>query len=133
MRLAVVRVRGNVNLNSEVRQTLNFLNLPQNNNCTLLEDTPQNKGMLQKAKDHLTWGPVEAAALEAILPRVKAPEGKKITSKDLLSKSFKELNTHPTIRLHPPRKGFKSVKRRYPDGDLGDRGKAINELLVRMR
>jgi len=133
MKLAVVRVRGNIGISEEIRRTLSLLNIPQNNNCTLLKDTPQNRGMLQKVKDYVTWGPVKAEALEAILPRVSIPENKKITSKDLLSKSFKELGLSPTIRLHPPRKGYKSVKRRHPHGDLGNRGEAINDLLVRMR
>ena len=39
----------------------------------------------------------------------------------------------PVIRLPPPRKGYRGIKRGYHDGgDLGYRGKAINPLLVRM-
>ena len=39
----------------------------------------------------------------------------------------------PVFRLHPPRKGFGGVKRAFRQGGaLGDRGTAINELLLRM-
>jgi len=38
----------------------------------------------------------------------------------------------PVFRLTPPSKGFKSIKEHYPKGDLGYRGKEINELLKRM-
>ena len=39
----------------------------------------------------------------------------------------------PVFRLTPPSKGFKeSVKQHYPEGELGYRGKEINELLKRM-
>ena len=133
MRLAVIRVRGKVNLSEEASRTLELLNLPRANNCTLIEDTPSNRGMLQKGKDYITWGPANEKALNMILPRVSVQEGKKVTGKLLLSKSFSELGADPQIRLHPPRKGYKSVKRRYPRGDLGNRGEAINELLVKMK
>ena len=38
----------------------------------------------------------------------------------------------PVFRLRPPSKGFRSVKEFYPKGDLGYRGKEINDLLRRM-
>ena len=39
----------------------------------------------------------------------------------------------PVLRLPPPRKGFRGIKRGFHDGgDLGYRGGAINSLLVRM-
>jgi large subunit ribosomal protein L30 len=38
----------------------------------------------------------------------------------------------PVFRLTPPSKGLKSVNQHYPSGDLGYRGKEINELLRRM-
>jgi len=38
----------------------------------------------------------------------------------------------PVFRLTPPSKGFKSIKEHWPKGDLGYRGKEINELIKRM-
>ena len=45
-------------------------------------------------------------------------------------KDFKKLK--PVFRLTPPSKGFKSIKQHWPKGDLGYRGKEINELIKRM-
>jgi large subunit ribosomal protein L30 len=40
----------------------------------------------------------------------------------------------PVLRLHPPRKGHKSIKRTYQQGGaLGNYGSEINSLLYRMR
>ncbi len=36
-------------------------------------------------------------------------------------------------KLNPPRGGFKSIRRHYPGGDLGYRGKDIEKLLERMK
>ena len=48
-------------------------------------------------------------------------------------KNLQSLNIKPVFRLTPPSKGFKkSIKQHYPDGELGYRGKEINELLKRM-
>ncbi len=39
----------------------------------------------------------------------------------------------PFFRLHPPKGGLRSVKRHFNEGgDLGYRGEAINELILRM-
>jgi len=37
------------------------------------------------------------------------------------------------LRLHPPRKGHKGVKKPFPEGVLGFHGSDINELLLTMR
>jgi len=40
----------------------------------------------------------------------------------------------PVLRLHPPRKGHRSIKRSVKQGgELGYHGAAINELLYKMR
>jgi len=36
------------------------------------------------------------------------------------------------IPLKPPKGGFRSVRTNYPKGDLGYRGKAINDLIKKM-
>jgi large subunit ribosomal protein L30 len=51
----------------------------------------------------------------------------------LKGKALKEFeNLKPVLRLRPPSKGFKSTRLPWPKGDLGYRGKEINELLRRM-
>ena len=48
--------------------------------------------------------------------------------------SLKEIpNMKRFFRLHPARKGFKAIKKGFAEGgDVGYRGEAINELIVRM-
>ncbi len=104
--------------------------------------------MLQKAKDYITWGEVDPKVVELLLRKRGELVGKKKLDESLLKElgfsSFQELVTavcegkrpprlKKVFRLHPPRKGLKSIKRPFGHGgDLGYRGKAINDLLLRM-
>ncbi len=45
-------------------------------------------------------------------------------------KDFPQLQ--PVFKLTPPSQGLKSIKVHYPKGDLGNRKKEINELIMRM-
>jgi len=131
--LAVVRIRGRVNVSEEISRTLEYLHLPARNSCTLIPDNPHYKGMLQKVKDYVTWGPLNEQGAKAILNRIETTEEKKPDAKAILEKPLSELKVNSRIRLHPPRGGLKSVLHPYPDGDLGNRGEEINGLLVKMR
>ncbi|RLI26767.1 MAG: 50S ribosomal protein L30 [Candidatus Hecatellales archaeon] len=151
--LAVVRLRGTVNVRSEVADTLAMLRLHKPNHATIIPATPTYLGMLQKAKDYLTWGEVSEETLARLLERRGRLQGNKpltleylkrlgfesflsaakaLTSGKLTLKSFPGLK--PVFRLHPPSKGFKkTVKKAYQEGgELGYRGEKINELLERM-
>ena len=127
---AVVRVKGTINASQEVRDTLKMLNLPHINNCTIIPNTKSFKGMLYKVKDYVTWGEVEKETLEMMLKR----EGKKSGAGKILEGKTKVREIlHLPIRLHPPIKGYKSIKKPYSmGGSLGYRGKEINELIKRM-
>jgi large subunit ribosomal protein L30 len=149
---AVVRIRGEAGLNKEIRDTLKMLRLKAPNNCVLVLETESYKGMLEKCKDACTWGEIERETLINLLKKRLRAEGEKRVDEKLLKettgfnsfeefadallsgkcklKDFKRLK--PVFRLKPPSKGFKSVKESYPKGDLGYRGKDINELLERM-
>jgi len=52
---AVVRVRGIVNVNPDIKRTLQLFRLTRVNHCVLLEENANTKGMLQVAKDYTTW------------------------------------------------------------------------------
>lgn len=108
---AVVRIRGGINFSKSIRDTLNMLRLKNVNNCVLIEDNPTMKGMLEKAKDLITWGEVNKETIE----KLKKKKGDK-----------------KVFRLSPPSKGYKSIKKPFPKGDLGYRGDKINDLLERM-
>ena len=151
--LAVIRLRGTVNVHYKVKETLKMLNVRRSNYMTLVPNTSSYMGMLKKAKDYLTWGEVSQEALEYVLTKRGEIAGRNKIS----NKYLKENTTYTTIkslskalingetslneitgvkkffRLHPASKGYKSMKRGFAEGgDLGYRGKAINELIVRM-
>ncbi len=149
---AVIRVRGSVGVTRSVEDTMKMLRLKNNNNCVLVPETPEFKGMIEKCKDYVTWGEISKEVLvETLKKRLRMEGDKRVDEKvlkDVLKfdsfekfadalmggkiklKDFEKIN--PVLRLTPPTKGFKSIKEGYPKGDLGYRGKEINELLERM-
>ncbi len=139
--LAVVRIRGSVGTKKELKDTMEMLKLTSVNHCTLVPNTPSNRGMLEKVGDYVTWGDINKEVLEELVERrARLPGDERIdkkTAAELVGKilknmSLKGLGIKGFFRLSPPSKGFRSVKRRFPTGDLGNRGEAINELLRRM-
>jgi large subunit ribosomal protein L30 len=151
--LLAIRIRGTLNIPGRVKATLRMLRIDRNNYATLLDDRPDYQGMLQTAKDYITWGEPDRETIKLLLEkRGEVPGGKKINEDNLSElgySSFEELaeslykceidlnkieGIKPFFRLHPPRKGFKtSVKRSYKNkGELGYRGQDINELARRM-
>ena len=149
---AVIRIRGRVGVRKEIEDTLKMLNLKKVNNCVIIPETPSFKGMLEKAKDYITWGEINKETLIALLKKRLRLRGDKRVDEKILKEvtnfnSFEEFANallegkvklkdfekfNPVFRLTPPSKGFKSVKEHYPQGDLGYRGEKINELLERM-
>lgn len=149
---AVVRVRGKVGVKREFEDTLKLLRLRAVNNCVVVPENPSFRGMLEKVKDYVTWGEIDKKTLiELLRRRLRLKGGRRVDehtlkevtgyesfeklAEDLLEgkvklKEFEQLE--PVFRLSPPSKGYKSIKFPYPKGDLGYRGKAINELLERM-
>ncbi len=112
MKLAIVRVRGDVRVNQRVRDTLRMLGLNKKNHCAVVEDSPSIQGMLKLAAPHITWGAVD----EKTLLSLKNKKGK-------------------VFALCPPRKGYgrKGIKINFKAGGaLGNRGEKINDLLARM-
>jgi large subunit ribosomal protein L30 len=151
--LLVIRIRGTINVSQREKDTMRFLRVDRNNYASLIDDRPDYKGMLQKAKDWITWGePSVETVKEMLEKRGRAPGDVKLTEeyvKELGYEGFEDLaqklvncevgineveGLKPFFRMHPPKKGFKkSVKRPYRSkGELGYRGEAINELARRM-
>ena len=151
--LAVVRIRGTVNVRKDVEDTLRMLNLQRNCHATLIDDRPSFLGMLRKAQSILTWGEVSKETIALLLrKRGRIVGNKKLTdeyvkkigydSLEALAEALYDLKVKlrdlpgvkPVFRLHPPRKGYKgSVKKSYAaGGEAGYRGEAINDLIRRM-
>lgn len=150
-RVAVVRVRGTVATRGDVEDTLGKLRLTRVNHCVVLEDSPQNVGMLRKCSNYITWGEIEPGTLALMLSRrARAPGNRRIGIDELKNSGFGSFEEFaekvcnfecelgalkvmkPVFRLHPPRKGYRHIKRPYPKGALGYRKEKINELLRRM-
>ena len=149
---AVIRIRGTVGARKNIEDALSMLRLNATNNCVLVSETESYKGMIKKVKDFITWGEIDKTVLVKMLEkRLRLLGNKRVDEKilkektkfgsfdsfaDALIKGEARLKDFekivPTFRLTPPSKGFKSVKGHYPKGDLGYRGKEINELLERM-
>lgn len=153
MAQAVIRLRGVHNLQPQTKDTLKFLRLHRVNHCVVLPDNETTTGMLQRAKDYVTWGPITPDALaDLIRTRGRLVGDKPITDDHVkqntsygdiaaLAKAicdgeflYKDLaDVKPLFRLHPAKKGLEGIKRSYRNGGaLGPRGEAINDLLGRM-
>ena len=153
MLFAAIRVRGSINVKPDIKRTLELFRLNKVNHCVLLEGNNINKGMLQVAKDYVTWGEIEKSVLSKLIKTRGRLEGEKkisddyiksTTSYDNIEKLSKAIidnnfkysdisNIKPIFRLNPPKNGYNSIKRSFINkGALGYRGKEINNLLTRM-
>jgi large subunit ribosomal protein L30 len=153
MSLAVVRLRGKGDLRHEVKDTLRMLHLTRQNHCTILPADETYRGMLRVVKDHVTWGEIDPEVLAKLLLRRGRAVGDRAIDDAYVKQNsrFKSIwdlsqaiakgearlvdvkDLRPVLRLPPPRRGFRAIKRGYHDGgDLGYRGNAINDLLRRM-
>ncbi len=152
-RFAVIRIRGVNNTRSTINATCKLMNIARIHNLSFVDDRKSYKGMLQKAKDTITWGEVTSESVEKVLSKWgKLPGDKPLTDdymkektkyatiKDF-SEAFVDLKADlgdipelkPFFRLHPPRKGYEATKIHYTvGGSLGYRGDNINQLIKRM-
>ncbi|MGZ4932113.1 MAG: 50S ribosomal protein L30 [Halobacteriota archaeon] len=153
MTYAVIKMRGIVKSKPDVYRTLQLLNIERTNHCTLIEENAHYKGMLQKVKDYVAWGQVSTETLSLLLRSRGLLEGrKKLTDTHVKANTdFDSIDSFsraiidgkaslrsvpqlkPVLRLHPPRKGHKGIKKPFPAGVLGYHSEGINELLLQMR
>ena len=151
----VVRARSNVKVEHSIRETMDMLNLTRVNHAVIIPENAQYRGMLQKAKDYITWGDADAELVEKML----SGRGRLIGDKPISDADVKEGTEFSNIkefanaiaadeasvkdmpelkrvfRLHPPRgpKGWGGLKRTYVvGGALGPRGEDITALVERM-
>ena len=155
MSWVVVRVRSNVNVERSIRETMDYLNLTKVNHAVIIPENDQYRGMLQKAKDYITWGEATEELVEKMLSERGRMSGdnpltdslvkdntdyknigefaKAIVSNDATVKHVPGLKR--VFRLHPPRgtKGWGGIKRPFVlGGALGSRGDKIGALVERM-
>lgn len=152
-KLAAVRVRGKVGAGEEVKDTLRMLHLTRPNHCVILEDESSSRGMLQKAKEMVTWGLVKPNVLEELLRvRGELEGGDSVTNGEIEERtsyssieefakavcegdsSLKELDgLKEVFRLRPPKKEYNPTRHSFHHGGaVGSRGEEINDLILRM-
>ena len=155
MTFIVVRARSDVKVERSIRETMGYMNLTRVNHAVIIPDNPQYRGMLQKAKDYITWGEADQGTVESMLRH----RGRMVGGAPLTDEAVAEGGVHADIgamasaiasgegtvkdvpnmkrvfRLHPPRgsKGWGGIKRSFVvGGALGSRGDAIGDLVDRM-
>ncbi len=137
-----------VNLSYEKKKTLEYLRLKQKHACSVLDDTHENRGMIDKVKDHITYGAIDESTYKEMLDRRVQSVGKSDVQIDTekIAKDYFEgkvklrdfeslYKIKPFFRLHPPIGGFEKggIKMPYAKkGVLGDRGDKIGELITKM-
>jgi large subunit ribosomal protein L30 len=119
MKIVVIRISGMIGIRKDIAETLDRLRLRRKYACVVVESTPENLGMIKKVRDFVAFGEINSE-----------------TEKELVSKRGKkdaEGKIKPFFRLHPPRGGIDSKKHfGVAKGVLGDNGKEINNLIIRM-
>lgn len=119
-KVVAILLRSLVDVSVDVRKTLFMLHLRKKYTCVVYPDRQNIRGMLQKAKDCLTWGLLSEEAMQLLTSK----RGSKLASD---STSY--------FHLSPPRGGFerRGIKNAFNDGGaLGYRGDKINDLIKKM-
>ncbi|BAA79300.2 50S ribosomal protein L30P [Aeropyrum pernix K1] len=154
---AVIRIRGTVDVPPDIDKTLYLLRLRRRYTASIYHDSlPGLRDMLRTVEAWTTYGEIEERVLEELLRKRGRIVGdkpltdkwveenlglsglgelaEKLVSGELHYHRLEEKGVKPFFRLHPPRGGFKkSIKRMFRDGgELGYRGSAINELILKM-
>ncbi|MFH1425774.1 MAG: hypothetical protein ABIG28_03565 [archaeon] len=137
--ILIIRIAGQVGINSDVKEALHRLYLRRKYSAALLNPTPQNLKLLKKIRNHVAYGDITKETLAELIKQRAQPINKdtKIDPKEIVSglekKTLKQLKLKPFFRLHPPRKGIESKKHfGVGKGVLGDNKSSINDLVRRM-
>ncbi|OGJ13060.1 hypothetical protein A3K82_03390 [Candidatus Pacearchaeota archaeon RBG_19FT_COMBO_34_9] len=115
--IAVIRIKGQVKVRRDFEDTLNRLRLKKKYSCIVIENPKKEElGMIEKVRDFVAFGEIDSETYKKLIEA----RGK-----------FSKSKTH--FRLHPPRKGIESKKHfGVGKGVLGNNGKEINKLIMRM-
>jgi large subunit ribosomal protein L30 len=113
--IAIIRIKGQVGVNKDVKNTLERLKLKKKYTCVVLKNPGEiEKGMLKKVRNFVAFGEISEETYKKL-------------------KDKRETKIEDFFRLHPPRGGIDSKKHFGVDkGVLGDNKKEINKLIERM-
>jgi len=68
--IAVIRIKGQINIKQKMNDTMCMLRLYRKNYCTIVGDSPETTGMIRKVKDFVAWGKISEEE-KANLPKGK--------------------------------------------------------------
>jgi large subunit ribosomal protein L30 len=152
---ALVQVRGSVNMNQDIQDTLEMLNIERTNHATLVPESEAYTGMVSKVNDYVAHGEPSVETVELLLTtRAEPDEGSADIDDEWVAEhtdyddvsalaealaddetKLQDQGLSPTLRLHPPRGGHDGIK--HPTKEGGQLGKHetedIDELLEAMR
>ncbi|WP_324663931.1 50S ribosomal protein L30 [Haloarcula sediminis] len=152
---ALVQIRGDVNMDTDIHDTLKMLNIHHVNHCTFVPDTDAYNGMVSKVNDFVAFGEPSQETVELLIEtRAEPAEGDADVDDEwvadntdyddieslawaLISEetTLQEQGLSPTLRLHPPRGGHDGIK--HPTKEGGELGRhdteGIDALLEAMR
>ena len=115
MKIAVIRIVGDVGLDKKIKETFNRLRLRRKYSCVVLEETKENMGMVKKVKNLIAYGEIDDETYKLLVEKRKT----KIEN---------------FFRLHPARGGIDSKKHfgETRKGVLGNHKNKINDLIRKM-
>jgi len=152
---ALVQIRGDVNMDTDIHDTLKMLNIHHVNHCTLVPDTETYNGMVSKVNDFVAFGEPSQETVELLIETRGEPAAGDADIDDewvaehtdyddvaalaaaLVAEetTLRDQGLSPTLRLHPPRGGHDGIK--HPTKEGGELGRhdteGIDELLEAMR
>jgi large subunit ribosomal protein L30 len=152
---ALVQLRGDVNMNYEVKDTLKMLNLHNVNHATFVPETETYRGMVTKVNDYVAFGQPTVETVELVLAKRAEPlEGDADVDDEWVAEhteyddlaalaqalvdeetTLREQGLSPVLRLHPPRGGHDGIKHAAREGGQLGRHETeqIDALLEAMR
>ena len=152
---ALVQIRGDVNMDTDIHDTLKMLNIHHVNHATLVPETETYNGMVSKVNDFVAFGEPSQETIELLLStRAEPAEGDADVDDEWVADNtefddieglawalvseettLQEQGLSPTLRLHPPRGGHDGIK--HPTKEGGELGRhdteGIDALLEAMR
>ncbi|MBW3583143.1 MAG: 50S ribosomal protein L30 [Euryarchaeota archaeon] len=92
--ILVVRLRSDIHVRTDMSDTMKLLNLTRVNHATIIPDNDVNRGMIQKIKDWVTYGPVsKETAARLVAERAETQGGGRVTDAILADNSdFKSVD-----------------------------------------
>src|SRR3989344_2949623 len=105
--ICIIRIRGEVNMDRDVAETLSRLRMRKKYACVVLNPSKEQEGMIKKVKDLVAFGEINRETLEKLLEKrgqlidkKQKIDVKKVAEQLEAGKKPQELNLKPFFRLH---------------------------------